>query len=1144
MMCLYRALFLGTVLATGAVRAAVWHVAPNLAAEGDGTSWSSPVSFTNVVTKLQANDVILAKAGTYAYGKAIAFTKSAEVRGGYAGTDDVTLAANPYSVLDGCDTVDNIMSYSGTLNVYNLEFTRAATHGLFNSSNNQHLRAYDCRFTDNGTQISSSWGNGNGRALCCYGAAVYLGGSCIISNCFFAGNAQVKTGSDQSGGGAVDIHGITWAKIYDSTFVTNGVAWSYPAGSDSFAWGSGAGVIQAMSTPTTIIGCKFVANRIASNQSWTGYATPLVILGEEFGETSRSLVAPYDMTVCVSNCLFVGNESVAKSTDKMGHVATAPIFVRDTLGVATCRVDNCTFAYNNFDTTVGSAGISLHSGTARIRNCIFFGNRIAQSGTQGCDLKTTGTSGIIDVDYSMFADTGTSNIFAAAGTTIQVGSHNVTGDPLFVTPFSDIAALLTVNGALRYFIPDDATLAALLAVDVHVANKASRAIDAGDPAYSCALEPTPNGGRINLGRYGGTAEACTRAVSQPEFVGEVTLTLPYDTTQPHIAFALGGNPDAAYSATVRIEACTNGVDYFTVEVLEGCINGDAVDKDLSIAFTSGGTLTMRVTITSFGAEGREESASVPLDKPMPPSYGKGGGEGVLHVRPGATGDGSGSDWFNAVASAKDMASAARFLTADEIWMAGTNLVTVSADAIGLKNKTVRGGFAGTENSIGERTAGVYTVLDGEDRDVILFDASCDGNTVFERIEFARGGSRGLTCTYSTANSSATFNNCRFVGNGKKRPGNWTNSGARGLAVTGNATSTLTMNDCYFADNATAATSGQEGDGAVVLSTLKRACFNDCDFIANGVVWTNTAGSANTLNGNGEAALTAYVPTTLIGCRFVGNRVGAMWAGYDYRSAIVYFSSTGNAVTNCLFLGNESVTAGTRDSAAGYAGVMLLGTDAATEIENCTFAYNMQSVTAAAAALTIRGGSAKVRNSIFYGNKQYPGTEMGADIWLNKTHGGSAGKAATLDIDYTMFASVDEGHLLADDGCTISTNEASHLYAADPQFVSSLADFEALLSRPNNKGWAFDATKVTFAQAAALNVHLRSRAGYTDEKTGELVTTTGKSPAIDAGDPGSDYSKEPTRAGVGTNGKRVNLGCYGNTPWASLTARSGLVLFVR
>jgi hypothetical protein len=35
----------------------------------------------------------------------------------------------------------------------------------------------------------------------------------------------------------------------------------------------------------------------------------------------------------------------------------------------------------------------------------------------------------------------------------------------------------------------------------------SSCIDAGDPSSSVGLEPSPNGGIINMGAYGGTAQA-------------------------------------------------------------------------------------------------------------------------------------------------------------------------------------------------------------------------------------------------------------------------------------------------------------------------------------------------------------------------------------------------------------------------------------------------------------------------------------------------------------------------------------------------------------------------------------------------------------------------------------------------------------
>ncbi len=76
-------------------------------------------------------------------------------------------------------------------------------------------------------------------------------------------------------------------------------------------------------------------------------------------------------------------------------------------------------------------------------------------------------------------------------------------------------------------------------------------------------------------------------------------------------------------------------------------------------------------------------------------------------------------------------------------------------------------------------------------------------------------------------------------------------------------------------------------------------------------------------------------------------------------------------------------------------------------------------------------------------------------------------------------------------------------------------------------------------------HLKSSAGvYTGDwfgVSGEWVTTRRKenSPAIDAGDPASDYSLEPA-----PRGRRINLGAYGNTDVASKTCPTGLYVIVR
>lgn len=79
------------------------------------------------------------------------------------------------------------------------------------------------------------------------------------------------------------------------------------------------------------------------------------------------------------------------------------------------------------------------------------------------------------------------------------------------------------------------------------------------------------------------------------------------------------------------------------------------------------------------------------------------------------------------------------------------------------------------------------------------------------------------------------------------------------------------------------------------------------------------------------------------------------------------------------------------------------------------------------------------------------------------------------------------------------------------------------------------TDPLFADPASQDYHPRSTAGRWDPAanggTGAWVQDRQHSPAIDAGDPASPFAAEPE-----PNGSQANLGAYGNTPWASKSAR--------
>ncbi|MBN1505338.1 MAG: hypothetical protein JW955_00750 [Sedimentisphaerales bacterium] len=76
------------------------------------------------------------------------------------------------------------------------------------------------------------------------------------------------------------------------------------------------------------------------------------------------------------------------------------------------------------------------------------------------------------------------------------GTGNIDADPLFADPADSDCHLKSQVGrweaASQTWVIDDVT---------------SPCIDAGDPNSPVGDEPEPNGGRINMGAYGGTAEA-------------------------------------------------------------------------------------------------------------------------------------------------------------------------------------------------------------------------------------------------------------------------------------------------------------------------------------------------------------------------------------------------------------------------------------------------------------------------------------------------------------------------------------------------------------------------------------------------------------------------------------------------------------
>lgn len=188
---------------------------------------------------------------------------------------------------------------------------------------------------------------------------------------------------------------------------------------------------------------------------------------------------------------------------------------------------NCLIVGNRATTLDAGGRIHCQDSKAMFVNCTISGNC---GGSAGAGVYLSNSSAIV-LDSIVWANTPTQIKllgFASsvvAYTTVAggwAGEGNLRADPLFVLPgyWADPANLGTV-------LPATDPLAVWVEGDYHLMSQAGRwdpisgtwvkdpasspCLDAGAPESPIGLEPVPNGGRINMGVYGGTRQASRSA---------------------------------------------------------------------------------------------------------------------------------------------------------------------------------------------------------------------------------------------------------------------------------------------------------------------------------------------------------------------------------------------------------------------------------------------------------------------------------------------------------------------------------------------------------------------------------------------------------------------------------------------------------
>ena len=1098
---------------------------------GDGSSWENaaatlPASIPSGVTEIWATtDELRGTTGGYPY-------TSITIRGGFVGRECAPEERQPglKSVINGHDEDPYCLYFSSNgsgrkLSVERFELTHAQKQAVYFQSGQWiswaagDLSFADCSFTNNGLHWDTDRNDGQGG-----GRAIFIGnggntGMILLTNCLFSGNCRLEAGSkDNTALATVCLNYFKKVTMRDCAFVTNCVPLGYALGADSPVGGSrGPSAMSLENCGFDLERCTFVGNRVQ-------------VLPSAFGATcaTASLRVLSGAEIArVDHCLFIGNEGVEKSKGSDAVNSGGSLYVADNnAGKVPIEISNCTFAYNHYNESQNAAGgLAVASGNVKVRNCIFFSNRLLTDATVGRDIRLIG--GTLDLDYSLLTGTDEvspkQNVYLHAATpgNLTLGSHMQYGDPKFRTTLADFeACLTTVNVApsgaavnVLGFKPDAETVAKVLAFDAHVDSDVSPAIDTGDDS-PYENEPYPNGDRINLGYYGNTAEAHKTPKVQPELVpGSLKVEFPYETSQVRVSFAVAG--EGEYRADATVLWTTNGTDWVEF-ARQPMMNGESFSRDATFAFDQGSVLSVKVKLAATGADDREgEVKDIDVDYPKPIYSGRGGGANILHVRSGATGDGTGSDWFNAVTALPATVPSGK----TEIWVATNELRGASYGYTGTL--PIRGGFVGTETVPEERVKGLRTVINGHDADAscLNFTAACA--LTLERLKLTHAGERALVFGAALGSTTIVIRDCDFVDNGLMWDSPRDAGGGRAISVSnGGGWCSFQIQGCTFVGNrkeiADSDDSHNAANAAVCIFNTGLNTLRDCVFSGNGVALDRPLGSDATVRGacRGAALLVGAGNLDMERCVFVGNRVMVKTSAYAGESCAVALELGGGnkspcRIAHCLFLGNEGVAATKGDVStprvAGALGIYANGNNVSVNVEACTFAYNCFDTSSFAGGLSSCVGTVNVTNCIFYGNRTMGST--GRDIWR---------AGGTINADYTLVTGADQVN-----GVTLG----EHMQYGDPKFRTTLADFESCLTNVVVSGTslpAFIPDSETTAKVLAFDAHVR----------------TCRSKAVDTGDPESDYSKEPK-----PNGHCVNLGAYGNT---SEAARSpgGTVLLVK
>jgi len=314
-----------------------------------------------------------------------------------------------------------------------------------------------------------------------------------LINCIFEDNQAVP---ECAGGGMYN--GCSDPRLTNCTFRRN----------TAYYWGGG---MYNVWSNLVLVGCSFEDNFSQSrgggmandSGSFHPELSNCTFSGNISDEEGGGMFNIAGCNPTVTSCVFIGN-----------HAA------RSGGGIANCygnspKVTNCLFAVNSAGLLGGAISIEGYGPVAptKLVNCTFWNNSAQGGNALSCYSYEKKYPSDIHIINCILWDGG-NEVVNTDNSEIEItysdvqdgwfGQDNIAVDPCFADPNNGDCHLKSQAGRWDAnegrWTKDEVT---------------SLCIDAGDPSSPIGLEPFPNGGIINMGSFGGTAEASKSYFGEP-----------------------------------------------------------------------------------------------------------------------------------------------------------------------------------------------------------------------------------------------------------------------------------------------------------------------------------------------------------------------------------------------------------------------------------------------------------------------------------------------------------------------------------------------------------------------------------------------------------------------------------------------------